>query len=302
MKSSDVKKLREVFKNSGSILLTTHRNPDGDGIGSGLALMRSLKSMGKHVDFVTRDPVPAIYSFLPLSEKVINLAEVKKHYDLIVFLECPDADRCGRIIDYKKYGKLTVNIDHHLGNEMYADVNVVEPTAAAVGMQLYSFMNSAGWKIDRKTAECLYSAIITDTGSFNYSNTTPEVHEAAAGLIRAGARPAHISSEVYSTTDSSVKLLSAMMSRMRLESGICWSVLTRKMFKRTGAADSETDNFINTLRNVRQARIAVLFKEFGPRTVKVSFRSKTGLDVNYIAKLFDGGGHKYAAGCVVRKP
>jgi phosphoesterase RecJ-like protein len=302
MKRSEAHRLRTAFRKAKTVFLTTHRNPDGDGIGSGLALMNELLRMGKKVDFVTRDPLPSIYRFLPSSGKIIHLTEVKKHYDLAVFLECPDSDRCGRIIDFRKYAKVTVNIDHHLGNEMYGDINIVDPKAAAVGLQLYRFMKHAGWRMDKNAAECLYSAIITDTGSFNYSNTTPGVHEAVADLLRAGAKPAYISSEVYSTSRQSAALLAGMMSRMQIKDGIAWSVLSRAMFKKTGAADSETDNFINSLRSIREVKIAVLFKEFGPRTVKVSFRSKTGLDVNRIAKSFDGGGHKYAAGCVVRKP
>lgn len=302
MNQSNALRLKKAFLEAKTIMLTTHRNPDGDGIGSGLALVNKLLKLGKKVDFVTRDPLPSIYKFLPLSGRIKHLSEVKTHYDLVVFLECPDSDRCGRIIDYKKYASVTANIDHHLGNEMYADINIVNPKAAAVGVQLYRFMKHTGWKIDKDTAECLYAAIITDTGSFHYSNTTPAVHEAVADLLRAGAKPAYISSEVYSTSRQSAALLAGMLSRLKIQNGIGWSVLTRAMFRRTGAADSETDNFINSLRSIRDVKIAVLFKEFGPRTVKASFRSKTGLDVNRIASMFDGGGHKYAAGCVIRKP
>ena len=302
MNQSEAKKLSDAFKKAKTILLTTHRNPDGDGIGSGLALLNRLVKMGKKVDFVTRDPLPSVYRFLPLSNKIKQLPVVTKKYDLAVFLECPDSDRNGKIFDYKKYAAVTANVDHHLGNEMYADINIVDPKAAAVGLQLYRFMKHSGWKLDKDSAECLYAAILTDTGSFNYSNTTPAVHEAAADLLRAGARPAYISSEVYSTSRQSAALLAAMLSRMQIKEGIGWSMLTRDMFRRTGAADSETDNFINSMRSIRDVKIAVLFKEFGPQTVKASFRSKTGFNVNRIAAMFDGGGHKYASGCVIHKP
>ncbi len=302
MTRNEALKLKRALAAAKTVLLTTHRNPDGDGIGSGLALMNKLKKMGKRVDFITKDPMPAIYKFLPASGKVKKLKEVKKKYDLIIFLECPDSDRSGKLVDYKKCGKVTANIDHHLGNEMYADINIVDPRAAAVGLQLYGFMKMAGWKIDRDTAECLYAAIITDTGSFNYSNTTPEVHLAVADLLRAGAKPAYISSQVYSTSKRSTALLTRMLEELRVKDGIGWSVLTSEMFRQTGADDSETDNFINSIRAIREVKIAVLFKEFRPGTVKASFRSKHGIDVNRIASMFDGGGHKYAAGCVIRKP
>ena len=276
MNGKETGKLIKAFNGAKTIFITTHRNPDGDGIGSGLALMSKLLKMGKRVDFVTKDPMPAIYRFLPLSGRVRQLKEVRKKYDLAVFLECPDADRSGKLFDFKKYAKITANIDHHLGNGMYADINIVEPKAAAVGLQLYQFIKHAGWPLDEDTAECLYAAIITDTGSFNYSNTTPGVHMAVADLLKAGAVPAYISSEVYSTSAKSTALLMRMLSRLSIKNGVGWSVLTRKMFKDTGAEDSETDNFINFIRSIRDVRIAVLFKEFGPRTVKVSLQGQAG--------------------------
>jgi phosphoesterase RecJ-like protein len=302
MNRNETSRLKKAFNRARTILLTTHRNPDGDGIGSGLALMNKLTKLGKSVDFVTRDKMPPIYGFLPSSRRIKNLPVVKKKYDLAVFLECPDADRSGKLFDFKKYARVTANIDHHLGNEMYADINIVEPRAAAVGLQLYKFIKQAGWTLDKDTAECLYAAIITDTGSFNYSNTTPDVHMAVADLLRAGAKPSYISSEVYSTSKESTALLTSMLSKLRIKNGIGWSYLTNRMFRDTGAGESETDNFINSIRSIRGVRVAVLFKEFNSKTVKASFRSKSGIDVNRIASVFQGGGHKYASGCVIRKP
>jgi len=301
MTEKQAKKILKLINGSKTILLTTHRNPDGDGIGSGVALMSWLSKKKKKVDFLTRDPMPEIYSFLPYSRRIKPVTKVKKRYDLIIFLECPDADRCGCIIDIEKNCKKSVNIDHHLGNEMYADVNVVNPKAPAVGMQLYKFMKIAKIKIDKNIATGLYTAIITDTGSFNYSNTTPEVHMTVAGLLKAGASPVRISSEVYATTPQSTRLLMKMLSNLKISGRIGWSYLTRKMFSQTGASDSETDNFINSIRSIRNIDIAVLFKEIKPGIVKVSFRSKHGFDVNKIATRLKGGGHKYASGCVVRK-
>jgi bifunctional oligoribonuclease and PAP phosphatase NrnA len=302
MTNLQVKHITQALKKAGTILLTTHRNPDGDGLGSGSALMEALFKMGKKVDFVTRDRVSEVYSYLPHYEKIRNKKEVKKHYDAVVFLECPDQERCGGIIDLKKYAKVSINIDHHLGNEMYADINVVDPKAAAVGMQLFDMFECASWKIDEKMAAGLYTAIITDTGSFAYSNTSPEVHMTAAKLLGYGAKPAAISSEVYSTTAQSTELLAMMLSKVKVEGKMAYSHITRAMIKKSGAQDSDTDNFINHIRAIRTIDIALLFKEFAPSVIKVSFRSKRGHDVNSIARLFDGGGHKYASGCVIRKP
>ncbi|MCX8092859.1 MAG: bifunctional oligoribonuclease/PAP phosphatase NrnA [Candidatus Goldbacteria bacterium] len=301
MTQKEVALLKKVFKKAKTILLTTHRNPDGDGVGSGVGLMSMLLKFGKKIDFVTRDPVPFIYNFLPYYNKIKKLNAVKKKYDVVVFLECPDKDRNGKIIDFKKNAKLTVNIDHHLGNTKYADINIIDSEASAVGMQLFEFFKKAGWKIDLNTAIGLYTAIITDTGSFNFANTTPQVHNVVAELIEMGVKPSFVSSNVYATSFASTKLMSLMLSKIKIQNGIGFSVLTRKMFEKTGAQDSETDNFINLIRNIRTVKIAVLFKEYGPKVIKVSFRSKTGFDVNRVASIFDGGGHKYAAGCIIHK-
>lgn len=301
MKNEDVKLLIDVFKKAKTILLTTHRNPDGDGIGSGIGLMSMLFKLGKRIDFITKDPVPSIYGFLPYFKRIKSVDVIRKKYDVVVFLECPDKDRNGKIIDFKKNVKLSVNIDHHLNNTKYADINIIDSKASAVGMQLFDFFNKAGWKIDSNVALGLYTAIITDTGSFNFANSTPEVHNTVAELIRKGVNPSFVSSNVYATSLESTKLMAQMLSKIKIENGIGWSVLTKKMFKRTRALDSETDNFINLIRNIKQVQIAVLFKEYGAKVIKASFRSKTGFDVNRIALLFNGGGHKYAAGCVIHK-
>jgi phosphoesterase RecJ-like protein len=301
MKTKDVLLLKDILKKAKTILITTHRNPDGDGIGSGVALMSILLKLGKKIDFVTKDTIPFIYNFLPYINKIKKVDSVKKRYDVVIFLECPDKDRNGKIIDFEKNFKISVNIDHHIGNTRYADINIVDPKASAVGMQLFEFFKKAGFKIDLNAALGLYTAIITDTGSFNFANSTPEVHRAVAELIEKGVKPSFVSSNVYATSPESTKLMAQMLSKIRIKDGIGWSVLTKKMFKQTKALDSEIDNFINLIRNIRDVKIAVLFKEYGAKVIKVSFRSKTGFNVNRIATFFNGGGHKYAAGCVIHK-
>ncbi|HDT15699.1 MAG TPA: bifunctional oligoribonuclease/PAP phosphatase NrnA [Firmicutes bacterium] len=290
-----------AVKRSERILLTTHVNPDGDGLGSGLALACKLMKMGKKVDFINADPIPRIYDFLPHSAMIKNRKKVAGCYDLVIFLECPDLERNGHIIDHLRQARCVINIDHHLGNSFYGDINVVDPKAAAVGVQLVKFMELVGWKIDSDMAKCLYTAVITDTGSFNYSNTTPEVHRIAGKLIHAGARPVDISAEVYSTTVSSTKLLQKMLKEMKVKGKIGYSVITRKMLRDTNALESEADNFINSIRAIRGVEVAVLFKERDSKTVKISFRSKKGVDVNIIAAELNGGGHKYASGCMLEK-
>ena len=297
-----IEKLSSFIKQSKKILLSTHINPDGDGIGSGLALVNKLTKMGKKVDFINRDPLPVIYKFLPASSLVKNSKKITGKYDLAIVLECPELERNGNIVDYTRQAKVTINIDHHLGNTMYGDLNIVDPTAAAVGEQLYRIMKELCWEIDRDVATCIYTAIVTDTGSFMYSNTTPEVHIIASELIKAGADPQYISSQVYASTEEAVKLLTQMLSKLKVEGRIGYSYLTKKMFRDTGALESETDNFINSIRAIKTVETAMLFKETGPSSVKVSFRSKGTADVNLIARRFKGGGHKHAAGAVINLP
>ncbi len=297
-----VEKLAEMIKASKKILLSTHINPDGDGIGSGLALINKLVKMGKKVDFINRDPLPSIYNFLPGSEKVQQAKKVTGRYDLAIVLECPELERNGGIIDYAAQVKFTVNIDHHLGNTMYGDLNIVDPKASAVGEQLYRIMRELKWEIDKDVATCIYTSIATDTGSFRYSNTSPDVHIIASELLKEGADPEYISSEVYATSEAAVKLLNLTLSKMKVEGRIGYSYLSKAMFKATGAQESETDGYINNIRSIRTVEIAMLFKELNKNAVKVSFRSKNGADVNFIARKFKGGGHKHAAGAVINYP
>jgi phosphoesterase RecJ-like protein len=185
---------------------------------------------------------------------------------------------------------------------MYGDLNIVDPTAAAVGEQLYRIMKGLCWEIDKDVATCIYTAIVTDTGSFRYSNTSPETHIIASELLREGADPEHISSQVYSSTEQATKLMYQMLSKLKVEGKMGYSYLTKKMFSDTGAIESETDNFINSIRAIKTVETAMLFKETGPTSVKVSFRSKGTADVNIIARRFKGGGHKHAAGAVIHLP
>ena len=302
MTDSQLKTVYRLVKKAKKILLTTHVNPDGDGIGSGLALMNELIKMKKKVEFINRDPLPEIYRFLPNSSRIKHSKKIKGRYDLAIILECPELNRNGFIIDFLKQVKFTINIDHHLGNTMYGDLNIVEPYAAAVGVQLYEIMKKTGMKIGKEAATCLYTAIITDTGSFRYSNTTPGVHMIAADLLKFGADPEYIASEVYATSVASTRLMGMMLKTLKIRKNVGWCCLTRAMFRKTLAGDSETDNFINSVRAVKNVEIAMLFKELDAKAVKVSFRSKNGYDVNYIAKKFGGGGHKHASGAVIKEP
>ena len=220
----------------------------------------------------------------------------------MVVLECPDLSRNGNILDYDRQCGKILNIDHHMGNGMYGHINVVEPKAAAVGVQIFQLMKELKWKISPVVAACLYTAIVTDTGSFRYSNTTPQVHRIAAELLELGANPDQICSEVYATSKKSTRLFTEMLKVMKLEDKFGYSYLTRAMFKKTGAEESETDNFINTIRSIKGIEISILFKETLSGTVKASFRSKNGTDVNLLAKKFGGGGHMHAAGCAIDKP
>ncbi len=302
MNRNEALQLESLIKKSRTILLTTHINPDGDGLGTGTAMLHCLKKAGKKTDFINRDALPSIYSFLPGANSIKKMSKIRKKYDLVIFLECPDLQRNGHIFDHASRAKCSVNIDHHLGNTMYADMNIVDPAAPAVGVQIYRFMKWSGWEITKEAAQGLYTAIVTDTGSFGYSNTTPETHQIAADLIKAGVKPAEVGAEVYATNESALRLTTMMLNELKVDNGIGYSVITKAMFKKSGAKENETENFINIIRSMKEVKVAVLFKEIQKDIFKISFRSKKGVDVNLIASELNGGGHKYAAGCVVNMP
>lgn len=282
------------------VLITSHRSPDGDALGSELALWEMCGLLGRQAVVVNRDPHPASLAFLPNLEKV----QVAEHVppdllaraDVAVFLECPGRDRPGfpELLD-----KTLVNVDHHLDNPLYGAVNFVDPEAPAVGEMLLAVADAAGLPLTPTMATCLYTALVTDTGDFRYSNATPRAFAAAQRLVAAGAQPAAIAEALNDHVPARVIRLQALvLGTLELEAQgkVAIITCTWEMLQAAGAFPEDTEDMINIPRAIEGVKVAVFFKAFAPDTVRVSLRSKGPINVQKLAAAFGGGGHENASG------
>ena len=285
------------------VLITSHAAPDGDAVGSELALAELAGQLGIEAAIVNRDPHPASLDFLPGLEQVrVQPAlpvDFPATYDLVVVLECPGLDRPG----LAGLDRLPIlNIDHHLANERYGEVNYLDEDAPAVGEMIAALAGAAGGRLTATMATNLYVALATDTGDFRYSNATPRAFRAAAELVAAGAEPHRIAAAMWENTPSRVvRLTAAVLSTLELLNGGRVAVITcdGDTLERTGAEPRDTEDLINHARAISGVRVAAFFKAFTPGQVKVSLRSKGEVDVQAIARRFGGGGHPNAAGCTL---
>jgi phosphoesterase RecJ-like protein len=283
-----------------SVLISVHKNPDGDALGSQLALMLALEKMGKAVTVHNLDPVPEVYRFLPQSARIGVGKPVTGRFDAYVVLDS-DPPRTGLFDDAVPADTL-INIDHHVTNPSVWPLTWLDPAASATGEMVYRLIRSMNVPLDRDIALCLYTAIFTDTGSFRYTNTTPESMRIAASLLEAGADPWLVTENVYeSFSFRRVKLLGSVLDGMErsADGRIGWVVVTDELYRRTGTSAEDTDNFVNYVRSVKGVEVAVLFRQTAEAQYKISLRSKGRIDLSGLAQSFGGGGHKNASGGVL---
>ena len=289
-----------ALKKAGTVLISVHKNPDGDALGSQIGLMVALEKLGKKVTAHNLDPVPEIYRFLPQANRVKTGRPVLGAYDALVVLDS-DPPRTG-LFDDGYPAKTLINVDHHMTNTRIWPLTWLDPGASATGEMIYTMVTRLGVPLDREIALCLYTAIFTDTGSYRYSNTTAKCMRISADLLDAGADPWLVTENVYeSFAYKRIKFLGQVLADMaRSEDGrIAWVVITDELYRASGTSAEDTENFINFVRSVKGVEVAVLFRQTAPAQYKVSFRSKGRADVAVVATMFGGGGHKNAAGCVV---
>jgi phosphoesterase RecJ-like protein len=298
--SKTVSDIAAALTSCTTILISVHKNPDGDALGSQLALMRALERSGKRVSAHNLDPVPEIYRFLPDAGRITSGREVRGAFDGMIVLDA-DPPRT-ELFDGNYPARVLINIDHHVTNPVVWPLTWLDVRASATGEMVYRLIRHLGVPIDPDIALCLYTAIFTDTGSFRYSNTTPESMKIAATLLEAGADPWLVTEHVYeSFAYRRLKLLGHVLAGMeRSEDGrIAWVVITNDLYRMTGTTAEDTENFVNFVRSVKGVEVAVLFRQTGPRQYKVSLRSKGRADLSGLAKSLGGGGHQNAAGCVL---
>ncbi len=283
-----------------SFVLTSHARPDGDAIGSALACGQILSAMGKHADVVLHDGVPRIYNRLPFAERVQQSARVDGSYEAAILLECDSIQRT-RLTGLE--GRFLINIDHHLSGRNFANVNWIEPGAVATAELVYKLARAANVKITPDIATCLYTAVLTDTGSFVFEGTNEHTFELAREFVLAGADPARCARSVYfAHSVAKMRLLGAALSGMRVEGNLAWVAITQAQMDQFGAKEEDCEGLVNYVLSIKDVEIAAFFRETPDGRYRVSLRSKGQLDVACIAEGFGGGGHQCASGFGVDGP
>jgi phosphoesterase RecJ-like protein len=292
----------DAINKSSKVIVTSHVNPDGDNIGAALALCQALKKLGKEAYFVLDDKVPEIYSFLEGAEGVQNPVSFQADgFDLVISVDCGDLDRLGRVKGLVGDRKL-INIDHHISNTKFGSINLVEDNAAASAEIIYRLIKSMGIFVDKAIAECVYTGIVTDTGQFQYSNTTEETHVISAELIIAGVKPADLFSKIYQNNPKEKVLLikEALKSlEFHFNESVSCITMSKAQLDDISKEDLDTEGVVNLARDISTVEVAVFLKEKAPNVIKASLRSKNRVDVCAIAQTFGGGGHIRAAGCTI---
>ncbi len=281
-------------------LVSAHARPDGDAIGSMLAMGMMLGQMGKQVDMVSCDGLPLIYHGLPCARQIQRCSDIRGDYDAVILLECDCIER-SRL---KGMGdRMLINIDHHLSGRPFAAVNWIDAKACAVAEMVYRLALAARVKITPEMATCLYVAVLTDTGSFCYDGTNEHTFALASDLVKHGAKPAAIAQQVYfSNPASKMMLLGAALSNLRRDGRMAWLWVTHNDMLRTQAAEEDCEGVVNYAIGIAGIEAAVFLRELSNRRVRLSLRSKGRVNVARLAEEFGGGGHHHAAGCTLEGP
>ena len=294
-----VGRIIEQIRASNTFCIVGHLRPDGDCIGSQVALSLALINEGKTVSCWNEDCVPDKLSFLD-PDHLVGKPKSGLEFDCVIATDCASFERLGKCGPAIGKRKLLINIDHHQSNTRYGDINWISAREASTGELIFKLLKAASWPITPKIADCLFTAVSTDTGSFQYATTKPMTYNTAGELVKRGANLAKICDEVYQSHPMSrVRLLKHLYNKFRLthDNQIAYLWLKKKDFARTGADTSESEGLIDHIRDMQPVEIACVFEEIEPEITRISLRSKTDkVNVNEIAALFGGGGHKAAAG------
>ncbi|MBV9851706.1 MAG: bifunctional oligoribonuclease/PAP phosphatase NrnA [Armatimonadetes bacterium] len=295
----------DAIRGASSLVLACHVNPDGDALGSMLGLALALAPLGQSLTLLSQDGVPDIYKFLPGADRVRQTTEVES-FDLAVVLDSGDLSRVGsRVRPLIARARRVIDIDHHALAGAFGDIRVLHALAASTSEIVYVLLEALGLPITPDVATCLFTGVITDTGSFRFQNVTPSTFLIAAALLNAGAPPAAISENVFENrTFAATKLLGhALCSLSQTPDGrVVWAHITAQDFAALGAADEDTEGVVNYVRGVRGADVGLLFREMADGKIRISLRSRESVNVAEVAQRFGGGGHKMAAGCTLAAP
>ena len=281
-------------------LLTSHARPDGDAIGSALACCQILSAMGKHCDVVMRDGVPRIYQPLPFADRVIQTDRVNGDYEAAILLECDSIHRT-RLNGLEN--QFLISIDHHVSGRPFAHVNWIDPSAVATAEMVYKLALRARVRMSPEIATCLYTALLTDTGSFMFEGVNEHTFALARELVLAGANPAHCARNVYfGHSTAKMRLLGAALSNLHREGNLAWIWITCEQMDRVNAKEEDCEGLVNYALSIQDVEVAAFFREQRDGRWRVSLRSKGQLNVASVAESFGGGGHACASGCSVDGP
>jgi len=296
-----INQIAKIIKESKTFFIAGHQKPDGDSIGSALALASVLKNLGKKVTVASGDDIPPFLMFLPGAKDIKKSLPSSAKYDCAIILECLDFSRMGNLITPAQAKKI-INIDHHSMFTDFGTVNFIVPSSASTAELILSIFEHMKIKLSKAEAECLYVGILTDTGRFQQLNTTQNSHIAAAKLMALGVSPDSIKKKVYDTSSlAAVKFLGLAISLIQTDFNgqFAYIVLTKEMFKKSGVKDGELESLVNWTVSIEGVKVGALFKEISKNETKASFRSVEGVDILSIVQTCGGGGHKNAAGCTL---
>jgi len=280
-------------------VVTSHARPDGDGIGSALACGQILRVMGKDAEVVLYDGVPRIYQNLPFANRAIRAESVPSN-DAVILLECDSTQRAALVgLDQC----FLINIDHHASGRNFGHINWIDPSVMATAELVYHLARLACVPVDRDIATCLYTALMTDTGSFMFEGTNEHTFTVARELVLAGADPAQCARHIYfGHSTAKMRLLGAALSNLHREGPLAWIWVTQEQMERFGAREEDCEGLVNYALSMADVQVAIFFRELPDRRYRISLRSKGAVNVSKVAEHFGGGGHKCASGCSLEGP
>ncbi len=292
-------KVLQAIRARQRFVVTSHARPDGDGIGSALACGQILRVMGKDAEVVMYDGVPRIYQNLPFADRAIQAERVPPN-DAVVMLEC-DSTRRALLEGLDEC--FLINIDHHVSGREFGSINWIDSTVMATAELVYRLARLACVPVDRDIATCLYTALMTDTGSFMFEGTNEHTFTVARELVLAGADPAQCARHIYfGHSTAKMRLLGAALSHLHREGPLAWIWVTQEQMQRFGAREEDCEGIVNYALSIAEVQVAIFFRELPDHRYRVSLRSKGDVNVSTVAEYFGGGGHKCASGCSLEGP
>jgi phosphoesterase RecJ-like protein len=294
-----LERIKEIVESGEKFLITSHVDPDGDAVGSVLAMHRVLRSLGKDSRVYLKDTIPYRYAFLPAPADLLHRMP-EARYDAIFVLDCGNFFRIGEGYERLKEMGRIINIDHHNTNDAYGEINVVDEQASSTAEILYRLFELLAVPWTPEAAISIYTAILTDTGSFRYDSTTSQSFLICEKMLGYGVSPAYVSQMVYeSHPKERFLLLGVVLGTLKTfdHDRVAMAHVTEEMFRQTGTSREHVDGFVEYIREIKGVEVAVMLREVAETRYKVSMRSKGSVDVSQVCSLFGGGGHRSAAGC-----